>query len=505
MWVQNAYIYLDKLLVIYSCRQTRMHAKRASLIRALPMHPSTPTPLQQNLQACPFSPNNFQASSPATLLLSTPCIAARAWRKVSSAFTPASTLTRLLAFSSFSHYLESPFTKSFICHTSAKSLAKSFPCHTSKNPLLQVLYLPHIQAPPGVSIFIFSRAPRAPETSTVNLIISVLLCLLLAVTASPAAASQSAGQTETLLSNARDLLEKGNLTEADRAVREYLQSHPDSADGHFLLGHILFREISSKWLEAGKAEGEALLYNTGDLSGPLVSYRDAKAKESLAEFTAGAKYHVPAALDLKIVALDYLLLKDNNDADHWLTRSLQADPRDAQAWYYLGRTKYGKGQFTEAIEAFAQCLKLEPRNIKAETNVGLSYEALERADEAAQAFQNAIAWQAESPAKDPEPFIELGHLFVNQNHPEKAVPYLMQSIAILPKISKAHEELGRAYSLLNKFPEAQAELERAIELTPLAPNLHCLLAPVYRKQGLADKAKAESDRCAALSGAHSTS
>ena len=304
---------------------------------------------------------------------------------------------------------------------------------------------------------------------------------------------------------ARLFLQQNKLREAEAATRSYLQAHADSAEAHFLLGFILFREVQGKWRETGKDEAEALLYNTGDLSGPLVAYRDAKAKESLAEFTTGAKYHVPSAFDLKIVALDYLLLKDNNDADHWLTRSLQADPRDAQAWYYLGRTKYGKGQFLEAIEAFAQCLKLEPRNIKAETNVGLSYEALERSDEAAQAFQNAITWQTEGSAKDPEPFIELGHLYVNQNQPERAVPYLSHSIAIYPNISKAHEELGKAYSLLKRFPEAQAELEKAIELTPLAPNLHCLLAPVYRKQGFDEKAKAESDRCAALSGTHSTS
>lgn len=356
------------------------------------------------------------------------------------------------------------------------------------------------------------RVPRAsgqPRVAAplINVLILILVSLFLAaaICPSPTLAAQSSDKTETLLSNAKALLQQGNLTEADRAVRQYLQTHPDSADGHFLLGHILFHEISAKWLQEGKAEGEALLYNTGDLSGPMLSYRDAKAKESLAEFTAGAKYHVPSALDLKIVALDYLLLKDYNDADRWLTRSLQDDPRDAQAWYYLGRTKYGKGQFPEAIQAFAQCLRLEPRNIKAETNVGLSYEALERPDEAAQAFQNAISWQAEGSAKDPEPFTELGHLYVNQNQPEKAVPYLKQSIMILPMVSKAHEELGRAYSLLNKLPEAQAELEKAIELTPQAPNLHCLLAPLYRKQGLTDKAKAESDRCAALSGTHSTS
>ena len=394
---------------------------------------------------------------------------------------------------------------------------KSFICHTSEPPTRS---MPNLPAPSLLSLCSVNSAisvlrecvPRASSQPRVaaplfNLLILILLslCLVAAITPSSTVASQSPGQTDTLLSDAKDLFEKGNLVESDNAVRQYLQNHPDSADGHFLLGHILFREISAKWLEQGKTEGEALLYNTGDLSGSLVAYRDAKAKESLAEFTAGAKYHVPSALDLKIVALDYLLLKGNNDADHWLTRSLQADPRDAQAWYYLGRIKYAKTQFLEAIEAFAQCLKLDPRNIKAETNVGLSYEELERAGEAAQAFQNAITWQADTSAKDPDPFIELGHLYVNQNQPEKAVPYLTQSIAIFPKISKAHEELGKAYSLLKRFPEAQAELEKAIELTPQAPNLHCLLAPVYRKQGFDDKAKAESDRCAALSGAHSTS
>ena len=306
------------------------------------------------------------------------------------------------------------------------------------------------------------------------------------------------------LAPAQSFLHEGKLSEAESATRDYLRTHADSADAHFLLGFILFREVQAKWLEAGKGQSESLLYS-GDASGSVAQFRDAKAKESLAEFTAGAKYHVPNAFDLKIVALDYILLKDNVDADHWLTRSLQADPRDPQAWYYLGRTKYSSGQFREAIEAFEECLKLEPRNVEAENNVGLSFEALDRPGEAIQAFENAIAWQAKSPAKNPEPFIELAHLYLNENQPEKAVPYLSQSIAIHPNVSKAHEELGKAYSLLKRLPEAQAELEKAVELSPQAPNLHCLLASVYRKRGLADKAKAEYDRCAALTGTHSTS
>jgi tetratricopeptide (TPR) repeat protein len=300
------------------------------------------------------------------------------------------------------------------------------------------------------------------------------------------------------LAPARSLLQRGMLSEAEAAVRNHLQAHADSADGHFLLGFILFRQVQAKWLEGGEKDSEALRYNSGDLSGSLVAYRDAKVKESLSEFTAGAKYHVPNAFDLKIVALDYILLKDHVDADHWLTRSLQWDPRDAQAWFYLGRTKYSESQFTEAIEAFARCLRLEPRNIQAENNVGLSYEALGKRDQAIQAFENAIAWEVQTPAKDPQPFIELAHLYLNQNQPEKAVPYLSQSIALFPNVSKSHETLGKAYSLLHRLPEAQAELEKAVALDPDAASLHCMLGQIYRQEGMVAEAKAEFDRCAAL-------
>jgi tetratricopeptide (TPR) repeat protein len=321
--------------------------------------------------------------------------------------------------------------------------------------------------------------------------------------AGPALAENAAKPEESRtpdpgLAAARSLLQRGMLSDAEANIRNYLQAHGDSADAHFLLGFVFFRQVQAKWLETGEKDSEALRYNGGDLSGPLVAYRDAKVKESLAEFTTGAKYHAPNAFDLKIVALDYILLKDYMDADHWLTRSLQWDPGDAQAWYYMGRTKYSESQFPEAIEAFAHCLKLEPRNIQAENNVGLSYEALGKRDQAIQAFKNAIDWESQSPAKDPEPFIELAHLYLDQNQPGKAVQYLEQSIAIFPRASKAHQSLGKAYSLLHRLPEAQKELEKAAALEPETASLHCMLGQIYREERKFSEARAEFDRCTEL-------
>jgi Flp pilus assembly protein TadD len=172
---------------------------------------------------------------------------------------------------------------------------------------------------------------------------------------------------------------------------------------------------------------------------------------------------------------------------------------------HLGRTKYSENRFAEAISAFQQCLKLDLKNVKAEDNLGLSFAGLGRNDEAAAAYQQAIAWQAQSTAKYPGPYIDMGNLLIDENRPQDALTFLLQATEIAPGDSRAHELLGKAYTRLEELPKAQAELEKAIELSPQTPNLHCMLAPVYRKQGLAEKAKIEFDRCAALAGSQSVS
>lgn len=334
------------------------------------------------------------------------------------------------------------------------------------------------------------------------------LCLLLPTGLMRAAnLAQSSDQTDSLLSDANTLFRQAKLAEADRAVRQYLESHPNSADGHFLLGHILFREIQAEAI----LDRQLALQAQGGMGGAMATPesalpkdREQKASASLEEFTAGAKYRNPSAADLKIVTFDYIVLGDYPDADKWLTKMLEWAPNDSDGWYNLGRIKYNENRFAEAISAFQQCLKLDLMNVKAEDNLGLSFAGLGHNEEAAAAYQKAIAWQEQSLAKNPRPYIDLGSLLIDENRAKDAVPLLLRASEIDPRDSKTHELLGKAYTRLEEFPKAQVELEKAVELSPQTPNLHCMLAPVYRKQGLAEKAKAEYDRCAALTGSRST-
>jgi Flp pilus assembly protein TadD len=314
--------------------------------------------------------------------------------------------------------------------------------------------------------------------------------------ATPAPSERAPVQSNLDLSEAKSLLQQNKLNEAERSVRQSLQAHPPSADAHFLLGYILFREIQAA------AELSADQYS--DFHESDANLRKDKAGESLAQFTEGAKYHDPSAFDLKIVALNYVLLGAYADADKWLTKSLEWNPKDSQAWYYLGRTKYNENRFEEAVAAFKKSLELDPDNIKAEDNLGLSYAGLGRTEDASGAYKKAIDWQANSLDRKPGPFLNLGSLLVDQNKASEALPYLHKAVEISPADPKTHQQLGKAYSALERLPEAQAELEKAVSLDPQSAPLHFMLGQIYRREGLEEKAKVEFDRTASLNASPSS-
>jgi tetratricopeptide (TPR) repeat protein len=338
----------------------------------------------------------------------------------------------------------------------------------------------------------------------------VLLWCALSLGQSVAGSAGKSGQSEpgldAELGQARLLVAQGKLTEGERVVQRYLTTHANSADGHYLLGSIYFQEVHEEASSQKQAEVEEVNSDAGDSKFPDSKFADpkfketkeAKAKASLAEYTEGAKYRVPGAVELKVVAFDYVLLGDYADADKWLTRALQSTPADGEIWYYLGRAKYNENRFEEAIDAFQRCLKLDPANLRAEYNLGLAYQGLGRTEDAAAAFRNAIARQEQKLSQDAEPFIDLGSLLLDENRAQDALPYLVRAVAIAPQEFRAHELLGRVYEHSDELEKAQAEFEKAVALAPQNPRLHYVLGQIYRKEGLAEKAKIEFDRSSEL-------
>jgi tetratricopeptide (TPR) repeat protein len=269
-------------------------------------------------------------------------------------------------------------------------------------------------------------------------------------------------QPQDALSETRRLIAQDQFEQAKTSIAKVMQERADLTDAHYLLGYILFKQ------------------------------HDAKA--SLAEYTEGAKYRSPSAADLEVVASDYVLLNDYPDADRWFTKALEWNPGDALAWYYLGRVKYNENRFEEALTAFGRCLALDPKNVKAEDNLGLSLQGLGRHVQAEAAFRKALEWQAGAAEKESGPWLDLGSLLVEQERPLDAWPVLQEAARLTPDDFRMHRQLGKAYLHLGQFQQAQTALAKAISLAPDNAPLHFMLSQVYQKLGLRDKARAETER-----------
>ncbi len=282
----------------------------------------------------------------------------------------------------------------------------------------------------------------------------------------------STGQPADSLSTIRARIEHGDLAGAEAALRRDLATEPASADPHLLLGYVLFRER--------------------------------RAAESLAEYTAAARLRAPSSADLAVIASDYILLKDYADAERWLVRATTDAPTDAHLWYLLGRTRYNEDHPAAAVEAFTQCLKLHPEDAPAEYNLGLAYEHLDQPEKAAAAYRTAIAWQQSAGVRDAQPYLDLGKLLLAQRHPEQALDPLEKAARAGPDNALVQQELGLVYEALGRYAEAVAPLRRAADLAPNAEQPHFILGRVLRRLGRGDEAKAEFAAVSRLAGSRSS-
>ena len=222
----------------------------------------------------------------------------------------------------------------------------------------------------------------------------------------------------------------------------------------------------------------------------LVLRQEGKAGESLRTYTHAAQHRQPTPQQLRSVALDYVLLGDYEDAIHWLETATTMDPSDPDVLYALGRCYYTKNRFVEAGNMYLRVLTLRPRDLKAEENLGLTYEAMNRSVEAESALRAAASW-ADPHGTDEWPFVDLGAFLFDHNRPQEAIAPLETATLIEPASAIAHEKLGRALLATKQSAAGVEHLRKAASLDPRNPRVHYELGRALRDAGQAEEAKKE--------------
>ena len=225
-------------------------------------------------------------------------------------------------------------------------------------------------------------------------------------------------------------------------------------------------------------------------------FREQRAKDSLAQFTAGAKYQRPKADDFMTIASDYVLLGDYVDADKWFTEVTQERPDDSEAWYLLGRTEYNESDYPKAIASFERALALRPHYVQAETILDWHGRELTRPTMPKLRFKRRSPGRATIPS-DSQPYLNLGTLLAEASQFNQALPYLTQAAALSPDNPRIHEELAHIYEATNNISKAQSELQQAMAQAPKSSSASFQAGPgSTAAKACRAQARYELDLCA---------
>jgi tetratricopeptide (TPR) repeat protein len=188
------------------------------------------------------------------------------------------------------------------------------------------------------------------------------------------------------------------------------------------------------------------------------------------------------------LAMSYVALGKRDWARPELGKLMSSAPRNALYPYWLSRLDYDDGQYAAAVEGFLRAIELDPGFTKAHDNLGLSYEALGRNDEAIRSYQEAVRLNREQKSKWPWPALNLGLLLSRLDRPDEAEPLFREVLRDDPRFPQGHYQLGVLLERRGQLEAAVAELEEAAGLDPAYPEPHYALARVYRRRGEGDRA-----------------
>lgn len=269
--------------------------------------------------------------------------------------------------------------------------------------------------------------------------------------------------------------------------------------------------LSARCGHGGQAGSQARPAAVDEASAAEARYRLARSlqannrpAESLKMFTEAAAMRRPSGEDLRLVALDYVLLNDAADARHWLLESVALEPRNTEAWYDMARNEMTIGDYAKAEAAVRKALALEPRLVKAENNLGLILEALNRPDEAERAYRQAVAWQAGLATPSEQPLLNFGLLLNSRGRSAEALPMLEQAVLLRPDDASAQAAMARARANTGDVAGAIASMRKAVALDGENPRLHFQLGQLLRQHGDKAESAAELARSRQLYGQHSS-
>jgi Flp pilus assembly protein TadD len=168
------------------------------------------------------------------------------------------------------------------------------------------------------------------------------------------------------------------------------------------------------------------------------------------------------------------------------------DNPDWMRWNNFGIGLLDQQQYANAVEAFEAVRKLRPDYADVYTNLGLSYYQWEKYPQADASLKKAL----EMSPDNPRALYYQALVDRNEGNLDGAIANLEKVVDKYPQSPDSRRELGFSYYQLHKYELAEKQYEALQAIDPDDLAAHYILAIVYRRLGIKDKAAIESARFA---------
>jgi tetratricopeptide (TPR) repeat protein len=158
---------------------------------------------------------------------------------------------------------------------------------------------------------------------------------------------------------------------------------------------------------------------------------------------------------------------------------IRRNPRDANAWYYLGRFYDFNHRNQQAAEAFYQATLLKPGWAEAFFNLGKMYRAIGRNREAAQALQRATLLKSDFSRA----YFYLGLVLLDLDRSKEAAAAIMQAYTLNPGYFETYFDTT-SYGIHSELGDKDAVLKLVRVIYPENEQLAQILYKRWARHGI---------------------
>jgi protein O-GlcNAc transferase len=309
-------------------------------------------------------------------------------------------------------------------------------------------------------------------------------------------------QLQSMLQQAIQAFQSGNLESADLSLRRVLQADSKNLPALHILG--LIKASQSNYREAADYLARAARIHPND---PSIQYNLAKALADSGNDKDALTHHKKAvalapnnpeawlnygksasnlgryqdalvwygnALGLKPDYAEAALnkgatlkeLKKYEEAIAFAEQALAINPNLAEAWANKGVALKDLKRFDEAIAHYDKALSLKPDYHEAWTNKGVVLHAIKRFDEAITQYDKALSLKPDYA----EGWSNKGVALYELKRYNEAIAHYDQAFSLKPDYPEAWFNKGSTLSELKRYDEAIAHYDQALSLKPDYPE-----------------------------------